>query len=813
MTPAPPSAQAPRALTYVAVFLVALATLMLEVLLTRITSVSSWYHLAFFVISLAMLGMTVGAVLVFVRPDAFADEHVATRLAQSSLGFALAAPVCVAIALSVPLSINTDFMGFVALLAIGGVLALPFVLVGVTLTLALTRAALPAGIVYAVDLIGAASGCALVIPVLRRIDAPSAALLAAALAALASLAFARAAGRSGAPALASAVLLAGLCALNASATHPPLRPAWVKGRWEDAALHIFEGWNSYSRVTVSKPQTGPVALWAPGRNTPQDVLKPIEQRLIEIDGAAGTLMVKLGLTPAFHTYLEWDVTSAAHTLRPGGAAAVIGVGGGRDVIAAVKVGHRPVVGIELNQLIVDLHRTHMRSFSRIADLAGVELVSDEARSYLARDTRRYSVITMSLIDTWASTGTGAYSLSENGLYTTEAWQTFLARLEPHGVLSVSRWYYVDSPGETTRMLALAMDAVWRSGGKNPRAHIIMLQSELVATLLLSPTPFSSSDIDRAQEMAVERGFNMLLTPRRQPAHPLLRELVAQRSPEQLQEWSQDKSFDLSPPSDARPFFFNMLRPHAWLHDRKTVDELDLTFLGNLQATQTLSYATLVSLLLTALAIGVPMVRRVHELRALPAADVTAALAYFALIGLGFMFVEIGLLSRLSVFLGHPTLALAVLLGGLILFTGVGSLCSGGLDVGRRRIALLYPLVPCALSLGAAAGMEPLMRAFSASSTPVRVLVSLALVAIPALGLGLGFPLGLRLCELMEQRRAPEQGRPRLGPWLWGINGAFGVCGSGLGLGISMIWGIPTTLLVGALCYLLLPLATQRLSRA
>jgi hypothetical protein len=165
-----------------------------------------------------------------------------------------------------------------------------------------------------------------------------------------------------------------------------------------------------------------------------------------------------------------------------------------------------------------------------------------------------------------------------------------------------------------------------------------------------------------------------------------------------------------------------------------------------------------------------------------------------------------------VFLGHPTLALAVLLGGLISFTGVGSLCSGGLDVGRRRIALLYPLVPCALSLGAAAGMEPLMRAFSASSTPVRVVVSLALVAIPALGLGLGFPLGLRLCELMEQRRAPEQGRPRLGPWLWGINGAFGVCASGLGLGISMIWGIPTTLLVGALCYLLLPLATQRLSR-
>jgi len=460
-----------------------------------------------------------------------------------------------------------------------------------------------------------------------------------------------------------------------------------------------------------------------------------------------------------------------------------------------------------------LHEKQMADFSGITRLPGVELVSDEARSYLARDTRRYDVIAMSLIDTWASTGTGAYSLSENGLYTVDAWRTFLSRLTPHGIFSVARWYVVDSPGETARMLALAMETVWRSGGVAPYRQIVLLQNEIVATLLLSPTPFSDADIDAVEKLATSLGFNMLATPRRAPSHPLLRALFAQLSPEGMHAWAaQQTPFDFSAPTDARPFFFNMLKPSAWLTDAQAVNTLDLTFLGNLAATQTLIYATLASLLLTLLAVVGPIVQRAHTLRALPVRDVVAALAYFALIGLGFMLVEMGLLSRLTVFLGHPTLALAVLLGGMILFTGVGSLLSDRVDLERAQVARLYPLVPTTLVVTAAACMQPLMHAFAASHTGTRIAVSLLLVAVPALGLGLCFPLGLRLTERMERLRGPAGEQPQLGPWLWGVNGAFGVCASGLGLGISMTWGIPITLLCGATCYALLLLATLRLAR-
>ncbi|MET0342744.1 MAG: hypothetical protein ABW252_17185 [Polyangiales bacterium] len=807
----PSAPRAPgRTLTYAGIFLLALATLMLEVLLTRITSVMAWYHLAFFVISLAMLGLTAGAVVVFVRPAWFGAAEVPRRLAESTLGFALAIPVCLALALAHPLNPVVSLMGFVALLSSGLALALPFVLAGVALTLALTRAGLPAGRAYGIDLLGAASGCALVIPVLALLDAPSAALVAAALAALAAALFAGAAGSKLRGPILIALGLLGLTLANVSAPFPPLRPLWVKGDPEDVSKFDSMRWNSYSRVTIEKPVTRPPFFWGVGTKIPDAMLAPVTQREMAIDSVAGTVMTELGAGPSAHAYLAYEVSAAVHAIRPRGPAAVIGVGGGRDLLAAARAGHESVLGVELNGLIVDALTGPMRSFSGIVDVPGVTVVQDEARSYFAHDRQRYSAIVMSLIDTWASTGTGAYSLSENGLYTVEAWRTFMRRLSKGGIFSVSRWYYEENPGETARMLSLALATLWESGAKDPRAHVVVLQNNLVATLLLCRSAFSAADLDAIERIANERGFGILTTPRKLPDHPVLRELLSQSSPAALAEFADTQLLDISPSTDARPFFFNMLRPGSWLLPREEVDKLDLRFLGNLSAAQSLLHAVLISLLLTGVSLLWPMRARVAELRALPARDVAAALGYFALIGLGFMFVEIGLLSRLSVFLGHPTLALAVLLGGLISFTGVGSLLSGKVPLDDPRWARWFPTLPALLTALAAALALPAMQPFQSAAVSVRVLVSLAILMLPALSMGLCFPLGLRLCERMEE--AHTGAPPRLGPWLWGINGAFGVCASGLALGCSMVWGVPVTLGVGAGCYFALLLVMPPLAR-
>lgn len=799
-----------RAWMYAGIALAAAATLAIEVLLTRIVSVVSWYHLSFFVIALAMLGMTAGAVLVFLRPAAFAPELIGRRLVAGCAGFALLAPAAIAWAMSGPLLPVTDLMGFVALLGFGAALGVPFAAVGVALTLALTRADLPPGRAYGVDLLGAAAGCALVVPLLDLVDAPSAVLVAGAAAALAALCFALGTQGQGAKSLspatcgALALALAAGAGLNAAAEAPPLRPAWVKGLREVAGEHLHVAWNTHSRVTVSEEHEFPPYLWAPGRNLPAELKAPLLQRVLKIDGAAATMMAQG--PGSEHAYLDWDLTSFAHRLRPSGPAAVIGVGGGRDVLAALRSGHAPVVGVELNEAIVALHRGSMAEFSGLLARPGVELVADEARSFFARDARRYDVITMSLIDTWASTGAGAYSLSENGLYTVEGWLVFLRRLTPRGIFTVSRWYHKDSPGETGRMLALAMEALWRLGAEHPRAHLLLLSQGNVATLLASPSPFSSADVDLMQREAVRLGVNMMLTPRRLPFQPQLAELGAIDDRAAMWRWARAQVLDLTPPTDDRPFFFNMLRPASWLEDPHTVEDLDLAFLGNLQATGTLVHATLVSLLLTLLALFVPLLawRRAQPGAGPRPAALLPGLAYFALIGLGFMFVEIALLSRVGVFIGHPTLSFAVVLGGIILAAGLGSLLSGAFTLTGRR-AWLFPLVPALLVLAARAAAAPVATHFAGAETWLRILLSLALIAPPALGMGLCFPLGLRLVE--------RAGGRDLTPWLWGVNGAFGVCASGLALGTSMTAGISTTLLVGAACYLLLVPCARRLARA
>ncbi|MCR9164429.1 MAG: hypothetical protein ACE37F_06665 [Nannocystaceae bacterium] len=810
-----------RKATYAGVFLIAMATLITEVLLTRITSVVAWYHLAFFVISLAMLGMTAGAVIVFVRPAWFRDEDITLRLVQGSGLLALLMPAGVWVALQIPLEPITDAGSFAETLGYGTALAIPFTVSGVVLTLALTRAGMPPGIVYGVDLVGAAAGCVLVIPLLDLVDAPSGILIASGFAALSGYAFARAdaAAVPGnyAPGLLAltALLVAGGIG-NAASGGALLYPRYVKGFEDDRSLHAFREWNTYSRVTVDNTFEIPPALWAPSRMIPPELAAPIPQRFLKIDGAAGTMMAGIDTNPEddvpgapdMHGYLAWDVTSFAHLLRPNGPAAVIGVGGGRDVLEAVRVGHDEVVGVELNDLIVHLHEGPMRAFSGIADLPGVTLVNDEARSFMARDQRRYRVITMSLIDTWAATGAGAYSLSENGLYTVEGWRIFLSRLEPKGIFTVSRWYKPSSPGETARMLGLAMETLWSLGVDEPRKHIVLLQNEKIATLLVSALPFTERDIDRVQKQAVKRGYNMLLTPRRLPLNPMLRELAEIDDRDAMWAWASSQDLDFTPPTDERPFFFNMLRPKAWLATGEDVGELDHAFLGNLYATQTLIYATVASAILTLFAVVIPLLWRRKDLSGYGLVDVGASCGYFALIGLGFMFVEMGLLSRLNVFIGHPTLALASLLGGIIFFTGIGSLLSGKVPLDNPTIARLYPLLPALLVVGVALAIDPVMRSLAGAPTPARIVAGVAIVGVPALGMGLGFPLGLRLVSDLC-----GQGRPDLGPWMWGVNGACGVVASGLALTCSMAWGIAATLYAGAVCYIALMACTAWLVRA
>jgi hypothetical protein len=221
-------------------------------------------------------------------------------------------------------------------------------------------------------------------------------------------------------------------------------------------------------------------------------------------------------------HLKYDVTALVHYLRNQTSVLVIGVGGGRDILTALVFGQRHVTGVEINPDILKVLTGKFDDYAgHLQTNPAVTLVHDEARSYVARSPEKFGIIQASLIDTWAATSAGAYVLTENGLYTKEAWLTFLNHLTPDGILTMSRWYYEAQPAETLRLTALASSSLMEMGIADPRRHIIVIRkqdsSEIgqysVATILVSRRPFSDDEIQRVTELSKQMEFLPVLTPR------------------------------------------------------------------------------------------------------------------------------------------------------------------------------------------------------------------------------------------------------------------------------------------------------------
>jgi len=459
-----------------------------------------------------------------------------------------------------------------------------------------------------------------------------------------------------------------------------------------------------------------------------------------------------------------------------------------------------VLGIEVNAGFLELLRGPLRGFAGIADDPRVTLVHDEARSFLTRSEARFDVLQMSLIDTWAATGAGAFTLSENGLYTREAWATFLERLKPDGIFSVSRWHASGGESETGRLLALAVAALLDRGVARPAEHLVLVSRFQVATLLVSPTPFGARDLAGVRDTAGRFGFRLLLLPHAAPRDALLGRIAASRDEAALDAAIAGLPYDYSPPTDERPYFFNTLRPSLGMFAAERAAERGIVAEGNRVATLTLALLWAVTLALVVAVIFAPLA--VSGLPRMRAPSFVLAVAYFALIGAGFMFVQIPLMQRFSVYLGHPTYSVAVILAAMILAAGAGSWLSDRIALGARFLAAL-PLAIAASLLAWTAALQPLIDATVHLGLAARIALVAAVVSAASLPLGACFPLGLRLVDAISDDAMP---------WMWGVNGALGVLASVTAVAISMWSGISTSLYVAALAYAALAVPAWALRR-
>ncbi len=571
-----------------------------------------------------------------------------------------------------------------------------------------------------------------------------------------------------APALLLTLALGGLLAFNAATHAIDVR---VSKGLEETDL-LFSKWNSFSRVTV-------VGTPASGLRIRIDA--DAAARIVQPEDFSGRSREPNNIrTLAFHLKNAPDVL-------------VIGAGGGRDVAGALACGARLVTAVEVNPIIARdiMSREPFRSLSGdVFRQPGVRLVVDEGRSFIRGSDRRYDVIQAAMVDTWAATAAGAFALTENNIYTVEAFEDYARHLTPDGILTMTRWYF-EPPDQALRLFSLSRAMMAELGIPDPARHLMMLrerggEGRAPATYLFKRSAFTDDETRTVETLAAQKGFEVLYTPLTRPDNPFTRMATAA---DPAAVWNASEG-NVAPVRDNSPFFFNSLRVSNLRHAFQGAEEWQKTNLGTFVLFLLLGItATLVVVFIFGPLVVVQGRRTVAG-----RGRTLRYLSYFGCLGAGFIIVEVAMVQKFILFLGHPVYALAVVLFSLLLFSSVGSYLTARFETARLPRSILRVLGGLAALVVVYVGLlSPVFYGLVHLPLPARIAVAVALIAPLAVLMGMPMPSGIRVLA----GRSPE-----LIPWAWGVNGATSVLGSVAALVIAILSGFNQALLVGAGLYLL-----------
>lgn len=754
-----------------------LATLILELSLTRIFSVVFYYHFAFLAISVALFGLGAGGVFSYVvsaRPG-----NVYSKLGAIGLTNALCVVGAVWFILTRPAYLNN-----VTVAAVYFIAAVPFFFAGTIVSIAISEAIERVDRAYFFDLAGAAGGCLLLIPFLNVFGGPNTVIAAGVFYGAGAALWFHQAGRVRwrATSVLVSLLLVMLMVVNGKLHLLDVRAA--KG--ETMPDEQFSAWNSFSRVGVTRN---------PGYLS------------VIIDADASTAIAVHDwdrLTDQDRRDLARGGPAFPYFLRPGAKTLVIGSGGGYDVGRALSSGSRDITAVEINPIIANtvMRNRFAGESHRLYFRPEVRVYVEDGRSFVRRSTERYQVVQATLVDTWASTAAGAFALSENNLYTTEAFYDYLTHLSDDGVLAFTRWGF-EPPRESLRLITLAMDALARLREPDPARHVMVVRDDAAKlrgwgaqdTVLISRKPFTGADIARAREFLSQSKLEAVYLPGGTEANAFAQIL----STKNVSAFLSAYPYDVSAVGDDRPFFFYTVQPRdlanfLWLANKASADYKVNRAVPLLFVLMGLSIAaTVLILLLPRFLLGARLPKQRGEM---------TFLWYFLCLGAGYILIQVALIQKFVLLLGHPTYALTVIVFSMLVASGAGSYASRSVVAGDdtrlvRVLAGVAGLV-AALALG-----SPLLVSVAAGWPLAAKMASTAVVIAPAAFLmGMPFPCGLRRLE----ERNPSSVR-----WAWSLNAAASVLGSAGAIMLAIYAGLRLTLLAGGALYvvaLLLILATR-----
>jgi hypothetical protein len=756
------------------------AALLLELALTRLFSVVLFYHFAFLAISIALLGLGAGGVYAYLHKGRLARLQTRALIARLGSINALVVAVVLVVVLRIPVSLRLSAGNLLRLTGIYLVSAVPFFLTGLQFSVVFARTPRHIPRLYGADLLGGAMACLAVVPLLNFLGGPNTVLFAGVMMGIAAAIWAPGGKPRHAAGLGAGLLLA-LIAANYSGRL--IDVVYAKGIFRNRSWVEFARWNAISRVEVD--QQG-------------------DAKAVVIDADASTYLMnadpKQWQDPAWREDFLSPVPSLASLLRPQGKFAVIGPGGGVDVLRALVNGSPSVTGIEINPIIAD---TIMRG--RYADYTyhlyerpDVHIHVTDGRSFLRSTEQRFDVVQMTLVDTWASTAAGAFALSENSLYTVEAFQEYFAHLNPDGLIAVTRWEFRE-PREALRVVSVAMEALHRMGVSDTSGHFIVVagseldEDGIPVVVLAKNSSFTTQEINTVREFLSANDEHVPLYLPAEPADNPFSSLIKRNDPA---AFAAQYAYNVAPVNDNSPFFFFTLKLDRILHPKGLTEGIDWKV--NLGVV-VLGIVLVISLLVVVAFLIIPLAVRAGRQQQ------PIRLLYFIAIGLGYILVEIAFIQRFVLFLGHPTYALTVVVFLLLLSSGAGSLASrkwmgqtarGWLPLGFIATALLLYVFL----------LPPILHALVGLPFLAKLLVSGVVLVPLGFAMGMPFPTGLRA---LASQPAPEfpalatgEANENAVEWAWAMNASSSVLGSVLAIVIAIQFGLNITLACGAAAYLL-----------
>jgi hypothetical protein len=806
----------------VGLFLLSAATLLFEINLTRLFSIAQFYHFAFMIVSIALLGYGASGTALSIFPALGKRDP-----GQSLRSLSLAAGLCMLGSYlltnwlpfdSFSIAWDRRQAGILVLYYLA--LAAPFFFSGMATGLLLSAFPKAAGPVYAVNLLGSSAGCLAALAAPAFFGGEGCVTLSAGLAVLAALA----AGPSGGSAesgkerasgnrpstirrsgprgifLPGVMLILALLASSDAALRllgqdgfgflevrlSPYKSLSYAMQQPGAEI-VYRRWNAFSRVDVVR---SPGIHSLPGLS--YRYLQPLpDQDGLLIDGDDLSPVADPAGDAGFAPYLT---AAPAFALRPQADVLVLEPRGGLDVLTALNLGARRVTAVEVNPLVVDA----------AGDIYGdprVETILESDRSYIRRTPQRFDLILLSLASTYHPVRSGAYSLAEDYRYTVECFQDVLSRLNPGGMLAATRWLQYP-PSEELRTFALAVTAL-ENLGADPRTQVAAWRGYNTATILVKESPFTGEELRVLREFTANLAFDLIYAPdiREEETNRfnILPESIYYRTFKELLDsrpraaFYEAYSFDVSPPTDDHPFFGHFFK---WSQAGRIVAEFGKVWQPFGGAGYFVILALLIlAVLLAAVLIILPLILRRKPGKVLPPEHSAAhspsktvrRLFYFGLLGFGFLLVEIPLIQRFILFLDQPAYAMTAVLFSLLVFSGAGSLCSRRfpLSWGLALLAVLLFLAPLLLPpfFSAALGLPFLLR------------LGLTVLVLAPIGflMGIPFPGGIRWV-LSEDEQSQSI------PWIWTVNGAASVVAAVLAALLMLSLGFTWVFMLGALCY-------------